>query len=209
MADSCCDTKNVEILHRSQSKTLWIVLLINGLMFFVEFFSGIYAQSLALVGDSLDMLGDFLSYSVSLYVIHKGLGAKLKASRFKAALIVLAGVGVFAQAIYRMLNQELPDATIMGGVGSLALIMNLICLYLLTKHRNDDLNFKSVWLCSRNDIIANVSVLIAAGAVMLFNSHWPDVIVGLAILIFFVRSASFIFSEAKRQSSDIGRSGVS
>lgn len=209
MSKSCCDSNNLEVLHKSQSRTLWIVLAINGVMFFVEFFSGVYAQSLALIGDSLDMLGDFLSYSVSLYVIHKGLGSKIKASRFKAALIVLAGVGVFAQAIYRLLNQELPDVTIMGGVGSLALIMNLICLYLLTKHRNDDLNFKSVWLCSRNDIIANVSVLFAAGAVMLFNSHWPDVIVGLAILIFFVRSAAFIFSEAKRQSSDIDQSGGS
>lgn len=202
MSDDCCDSKGLEKLHRTQSKTLWIVLLINGVMFFVELASGIYAQSLALIGDSLDMLGDFLAYGVSLYVIHRGANAKIKAAQFKAVLILLAGLGVFGQAVYRVVDRQIPDFEVMGIVGSIVLIANLFCLYLLTKHKNDDINFKSVWLCSRNDIIANVSVLLAAGVVFVTNSPWPDLIVGMGILFVFFRSALFILREAKNSGAN-------
>jgi len=101
----------------------------------------------------------------------------------------------------RFILREIPDVEIMSVVALVALAANVFCLVLLTKHRNDDLNFKSVWICSRNDIVANVSVLLASGAVLLTQSVWPDLIVGVGILIFFYRSGFVILREARHAQS--------
>lgn len=199
MADSCCNRKeeDLKLLAKRQAKVLWIVLGINLVMFFVEFSAGIFYQSLALTGDSLDMFGDALAYGSSLYVVNRGLAAKAKASQFKAVLMVVLGLAFGIQAAYRVFFEANPNPTAMGVIGVIALGLNLVCLALLTRHKSDDINFTSVWLCSRNDIIANVSVLVAAGFVALTDTKWPDLIVGVGIAFLFLRSAFFILKESK------------
>ncbi len=166
--DSCCQDKSCELeaLRGHQSKVLWIALAINGGMFGLEFFVGLLAGSTSLLADSLDMLGDALVYGFTLYVV--GLSARWQASAALLKGIVMAGFGimVLAQAGYHLMSPEVPDFRIMGATGVLALLANGTCLLLLTKRRNDDLNMRSTWLCSRNDIIANVGILIAAVGVL-------------------------------------------
>ncbi len=199
MGASCCDNKSEDLkdLAKSQSKVLWIILIINRVMFFVEFGFGLASHSQALMADSLDMLGDAMAYASSLYVVHLGLRAKAKASVFKASLMLITGLFVLAKSIHTFIAPELPAYETMSLVALLALAMNSLCLFLLTRHKNDDINFRSVWICSRNDIIANTSVIAASYFVFYFASPWPDLIVAIGITILFMKSSWNVFSEAR------------
>ena len=204
----CCDDKSCEIeaLRGRQSSTLKAVLGINASMFVVELTAGLLAGSVALIADSLDMLGDALVYGFSLYVIARGLRMKAVAAMFKGAIMAAFGLFVLGQAVYKIIVPEVPVFETIGAVGLLALVANGLCLALLWRHRGDDINMKSVWLCSRNDIIANLSVLFAAAGVWLTNSGWPDILVGLAIAALFLRTAFSVLREAVqtyRQSSEV------
>ncbi len=200
MAD-CCNDKACEIdaLRGRQSATLKIVLAINAVMFVVELTAGLIGHSISLVADSLDMLGDALVYGFSLYVVARGAAMKARAALFKG--IIMAGFGLFVlgQAIYRIAVPQLPLFEAIGAIGLLALAANSMCLYLLWRHRADDINMSSVWLCSRNDIIANVSVLFAAAGVWLTQSGWPDIAVGLALAALFLRSALHVLRAAIKE----------
>lgn len=200
MADSCCQNKATDLkrLAQRQAKVLWTVLVINLVMFLVEFGSGLRYESLALTGDSLDMLGDAIAYGSSLMVVSGTVLAKARASQLKGAIMVLLGLVVAGRAIYRVFFEADPSSMAMGVVGFIALAANLVCLALLTRHKSDDINFTSVWICSRNDIVANTSVLVAAGLVALTGTQWPDLIVGLGIAVLFLKSAAFVFSESRR-----------
>lgn len=178
MAKECCgcENKNLDTLAKKQSKVLWIVLVINAVFFVAEFASGILAKSVSLTGDSLDMLGDALTYGISLYVIGKSILAKGKASQFKSSVMMLTALFVLGRAITTLVTQEVPSYQVMGVMSLLALFANLVCLWLLSKHKNDDINFSSVWICSRNDIITNTSVILASYLVYQTQSIWPDVI---------------------------------
>lgn len=190
MAD-CCQNKacDLEKMPKTQSRVLWIVLSINLVMFFVEMTAGLIADSVSLTGDSLDMLGDSLAYASSLYVINLGMRAKARSALFKSALMLGSAGAVLARAVYRMAYPVTPDVTLMGSIGVVALLANATCLFLLTRHKNDDINMSSVWLCSRNDIIANVSVIGATVLVFFTGTSWPDLIVGLGITVLFTSSA--------------------
>jgi cation diffusion facilitator family transporter len=200
MAD-CCNDKACEIdaLRSRQSSTLKIVLAINAIMFAVELTAGLLGNSVSLVADSLDMLGDALVYGFSLYVVARGAAMKARAALFKG--IIMAGFGLFVlgQAIYRIVYPQLPVFETIGVIGLLALAANSICFYLLWRHRADDINMSSVWLCSRNDIIANISVLFAAAGVWLTQSGWPDIVIGLALAALFLRSALHVLRESIRE----------
>ncbi|EAZ90680.1 cation diffusion facilitator family transporter [Crocosphaera chwakensis] len=196
----CCQQKGCELaqLRKSQSKVLWSVLVINAVMFIVELGGGIRANSLSLTGDSLDMLGDALVYASSLYVLHRSRQAQAQAAFLKGSIMFLSAVIVFARASYELFTRVPPEPKLMTIVGIAALIANLICLWLLTKHRRDNLNMSSVWLCSRNDIIANTSVLGASALVALTGSFIPDFLVGLLITFVFAQSASKVLSQSWR-----------
>ena len=198
MSDSCCQSKGCELtkLKKHQTQVLWIVLFINLGMFVVEFGAGIRAASLSLSGDSLDMLGDALVYASSLYVVNKGRKAQAGSAFFKGVLMFLFAIALFARATYQLFAGITPAATIMSTVGLLALIANLICLVLLSRHRKDNLNMSSVWLCSRNDIIANTLVLVAAGLVFLTQSGLPDLAVGFLLTFVFARSAGQVLTQS-------------
>lgn len=201
MSDRCCQNKGCELtkLKKDQAKVLWVVLFINLLMFGIEFGAGLRADSLSLTGDSLDMLGDALVYASSLYVINKGNKAQAGSALLKGIIMFLFAIAVFARAIYQWFAGAAPEATIMSVVGVVALFANLICLLLLTRHRNDNINMSSVWLCSRNDIIANTSVLLAAGLVFLTHSVLPDLAVGLLLTVVFAQSAGKVLSQSWRE----------
>lgn len=197
MAD-CCNDKacEIEALQDRQSSILKIVLAINAVMFFVELTAGLLAGSVSLIADSLDMLGDALVYGFSIYVVARGARMKAKAALLKGGIMAAFGLFVFGQAVYKMVFPLVPVFEAIGGFGLLALAANSLCLLLLWRHRADDINMSSVWLCSRNDIIANVSVLCAALGVWLTSSGWPDILVGFGLAGLFLRSSLFVLRGA-------------
>jgi len=198
---SCCsnDTCSSTSAARSQGATLKVVLGINAAMFVVELTAGLLAGSSALLADSLDMFGDALVYGFSLYAVGRSMRLRAVAALLKGAIMAVFGVAVLVHTLVQASLGGLPAAPAMGAVGTLALAANLICLWLLTRHRSDDINMRSVWLCSRNDVAANAGVLVAAAAVWLLQSPWPDLLVGLAIAGLFLRSAGEVLLSALHQ----------
>lgn len=201
MMAGCCEDKAcaAEALAKRQGATLKIVLAINVVMFVVELASGLAARSMALLSDSLDNLGDALTYGLSLYAVARGPRAKVKVALFKGTLIFAAGLFVLAQVAYRIAVPAFPLFEVMGVVSLLALGANAACLALLWKHRREDVNMSSVWECSRNDIASNLAVFASAGAVWLLDSRWPDLVVGLALACFFLRSAHRVIADAMHE----------
>lgn len=199
--DDCCSDKEgaIEALKARQSATLKIVLAINAVMFVVELASGLLARSTALLSDSLDNLGDALTYGLSLYTVSRGARSKAKVALFKGGLIMAASLFVVGQVIYGVLHPGVPVFEAMGIVSLIALAANGACLALLWKHRADDVNMSSVWECSRNDIASNIAVFLAAGAVWLTQSGWPDLLVGLALACLLLRSAIHVTASALRE----------
>lgn len=197
----CCQDKacEIEALRHRQGSVLKIILGINLIMFVVELSAGLSAGSVSLIADSLDMLGDSLVYIFSLYVIAQGARMKAMAAMFKGTIMALFGLFVLGQAVYMIIFPLVPVYETIGAIGLLALAANSVCLALLWRHRTDDINMSSVWLCSRNDIIANVSVLFAALGVWSTGSAWPDIIIGLALAILFLRSAFHVLRGASAE----------
>jgi len=189
---NCCNDKacELDILRHRQKHVLQIALLINATMFIIEACAGVMARSTSLLADSLDMLGDSLVYGISLWVINKDQHWGAGVAFMKGLIMAAFGIAVLIEAIYKIVIPTLPSAPVIGIVGLLALAANTTCLFLLIGHRNDDINMRSIWLCSRNDIIANVAVLAAAGGVAISKSMWPDVTVGIGIALLFLSSAA-------------------
>lgn len=179
-----------------QKRTLIIVLGINAIMFIVIVVSAFVGHSSSLLADSLDNLGDAMTYGLSLFVVAKGAEAKAKVALFKAALILLAAIGISGQVIYKMFVPVVPSYEIMGVFSLFALAANSVCLFLLWRHRNEDVNMSSVWECSRNDIATNLSVFAAAGAVGFSGAAWPDLVVAVGLVILLIRSAVRVNSSA-------------
>lgn len=193
----CCDNEcSVNALRERQRGTLQIVLGINALMFLVIVGAALYGNSTALLADSLDNLGDALTYGLSLYAVSRGARAKAKVALFKGMLILLAACAVAGQIIYRLMVPSLPVFEVMGAFSLLGLAANLACLYLLWQHRHEDVNMSSVWECSRNDIASNLSVFVAAGAVWLSGSGLPDIAVAIGLVWLLLRSAARVISSA-------------
>ena len=187
MGANCCSTAcETTRLTKRYRKILWAALVINLGMFGVEIFAGVRADSVSLLADSLDFLGDAANYGISLLVLGMSQTLRAKASLFKALSMLTFGVGVLIAAIWHLLSGQVPDAPTMGWVGSLALLANVGVAALLYAYREGDSNMRSVWLCSRNDALGNIAVLFAALGVFGTGSAWPDLLVagimaGLAV----------------------------
>jgi len=194
---NCCDqSSELEMLRERQSGTLKIVLAINAVMFLVIVAAALYAGSSALLADSLDNLGDALTYGLSLWAVHLGLRIKARVAFFKGLLILLAALAVLAQIGYKLINPTVPSFEVMGIFSLLALAANGVSLALLWRHKTEDINMSSVWECSRNDIFANISVFVAAAGVWATGSNWPDLLVASFLVVFLLRSASRVLSSA-------------
>jgi Co/Zn/Cd efflux system component len=187
----CCNDKAcaIEALRSRQSSTLRIVLAINAALFVVEFASGLFARSTALLSDSLDNFGDATTYALSLYAVSRGARVKARVALFKGGVILIAALFVLGRVGYALMHPGMPMFEAMGIVSLIALTANATCLGLLWKHRAEDVNMSSVWECSRNDIASNVSVLLSAGAVWASGAAWPDLVVGTALALLLIRSA--------------------
>jgi Co/Zn/Cd efflux system component len=168
---------------------LRVALWINIAMFVLEFGAGVVADSTALLADSVDMLGDAIVYGFSLYVIGRGRAWQARSALLKGGVMAAFGVGVLIEVAAKLARGITPSAEIMGSVGLLALVANGAVLLFLWRRRADDLNMRSVWLCSRNDVIANAAVLLAALGVAMTGSPWPDIAVGVGIAGLFITSA--------------------
>ncbi len=196
--DQCCEAKAAELaaVRLHQGHVLVAVLVVNAAMFVVEFAAGLLSGSTALLADSLDMLGDSFVYGFSLLVLHRSLAWRARAALAKGVIMGAFGVGVLLEAGLQLGAGVPPLAPAMVAIGTLALVANAFCFSLLWRHRADDINLRSTWLCSRNDLIANGAVLVAGGLVAWSQSFWPDVIVGVAIAILFLRTAAFVIWES-------------
>lgn len=199
--DHCCENKAGELaqLRARQSRVLYIVLIINAAMFLFEFTAGWVISSTALLGDSLDMFGDASVYALTLFVLHRSARTRAGAVLIKGAFMLMFGLVVIGDAVRKSVLGVVPEAEWMGVVGLIALAANTACFMMLYLHRSDDLNMRSTWLCSRNDLIANTCVLVAAALVALTGTLWPDVMVGLAIAALFLHSAWQVLTEGRKE----------
>lgn len=198
--DECCSKKGDEIaqlaLKQDQRRVLIIVLAINALMFAIEFGAGLIARSSALQADAVDMLGDALVYVLSLFVINRGRKWEAGAALVKGGVILFLFLVIVVEVVLKILHGVHPSSRLMLIFGTLALLANLTCLALLWRFRKLNVNMSSTFECSRNDVIANLSVLLAAGAVAWLDSAWPDIIIGTLIAVIFLRSALRVLKEA-------------
>lgn len=196
MSGCCDDGCSLDRLRERQRGTLQAVLVINAVMFLVIVAAALYGQSTALLADSLDNFGDALTYGLSLFAVARGAAVKARVALFKGGLIFLAAVVVAGQIAYRLVVPGVPVFEVMGVFSLLGLAANSLCLFLLWRHRREDVNMSSVWECSRNDIASNISVFVAAGAVWLTGSGWPDIVVAMGLVWLLMRSAIRVGSSA-------------
>ena len=196
----CCAHEAEELARAARRsevrRVLFIVLAINSVMFVIEFSAGLIASSASLMADSIDMLGDALVYVVSLYVLDRSARWRAGTALFKGAFILFLGLGVIGEIIAKIVYDMPPSSLLMVIFGALALVANLYCLRLLWRFRADNVNLSSTFECSRNDVIANVGVLVAAAGVARFGSPWPDIAVAIVIAFLFLRSALRVTLEA-------------
>lgn len=193
----CCGEDTVfDGNSRAYRRALWWVIGINGLMCVVEVFFGAISGSRALLADALDFFSDTATYTLSLLVLGYPLRARARAALVKGVSLVLMGLGVLAYTLWQVVTQTVPEAHIMGVVGMAALVANLASVFILLRYREGDSNVRSVWLCSRNDAIGNVAVILAAILVAYTGSAWPDLVVAALMATLFLRSASQILRQA-------------
>jgi Co/Zn/Cd efflux system component len=194
MSASCCGSE-VKFDGRSVAyrRVLWAVIAINGTMFLAELGTGIFAGSQALKADALDFLGDTVTYALSMFVIGMPLIWRARAALLKGLSLGAMGVWVLISTAYHVFFIGIPHAEVMGAVGFIALTANVTSVFLLLKHRDGDSNVRSVWLCSRNDAIGNLAVILAATGVWATETAWPDLIVaGLMASLFLWSSVQII-----------------
>ncbi len=199
MPCACDHDCSLDGLRQRQAGTLRAVLAINAVMFFVIATAALYGGSVALLSDSLDNLGDAFTYALSLYAVSRGAAAKARVALVKGGLIFLGASVVAGQVIYKLAVPVVPQFEVMGLFSLLGLAANGVCLYLLWRHRHEDVNMSSVWECSRNDIASNLSVFVAAGAVWLTGSGWPDILMASVLVVLLMRSALRVIASARQE----------
>ena len=191
----CGDDIKFDGVSTAYRRVLWIVIAINAAMFVVEMVAGQLAGSQALQADALDFLGDSVTYSISLLVIGMPLIWRARAALFKGISLGLMGIWVLGSTLYHVLILGVPQAEIMGAIGILAFTANMASVLLLVKYRDGDANVRSVWLCSRNDAIGNLAVVLAASGVWATSTAWPDLIVAGIMASLFLWSAIQIITQ--------------
>ncbi len=209
MAGCGCDHElKFDGISRRYKTILWIVIAINALMFLVETGASMAADSMALRADALDFLGDTLTYGITLVAIGHSIRWRASAAMFKGLSLLAMGTWVLGSTVYRVLILGAPDELIMGSVAMLAFAANVVSVLLLLGYRDGDANVRSVWLCSRNDAIGNLAVMVAAGVVYYTQSKWPDLVVATLMAVLFLHSASLIIRQAHgelRQQAAVAR----
>lgn len=180
-------------------RVLWVALVVNAVMFFVEAAAGVMAGSLSLQADAIDFLGDAGNYALSLWAVSRALKVRARVATLKGITMGLFGLWVLVRAVMGVVSGEVPHAETMGVTALVALVANFGVAVLLYRYRNGDSNMRSVWLCTRNDVVGNLAVLLAAGGVFALSSRWPDLLVAGVISSLALVGAFQILSQARRE----------
>lgn len=196
---ACCEHSHLQNQSQSYRRILWTVLWLNGLMFFIELAMGLKAHSVSLWSDSLDFLGDALNYGISLFVLQQSLAWRAKASLVKAYSMGAFGIWTLATALYYLSQGRIPNYHDMGIIGVIALLINIISAVLLFREREGDSNRASVWLCSRNDALGNIAIMLAAAAVYFTQSAWPDILVALLMTTLALHASRQVIRRARAE----------
>jgi len=197
--DCCGHGATFEGLSADYKRRLWLVIAINASMFFVEMAAGAVAGSQALQADALDFLSDATTYGISLAVIGASLQIRACAAAMKAISLTAMALWVLGSTAYHVLILGIPRAEVMGAIGILALAANAASVLILMRYKDGDANVRSVWLCSRNDAIGNVAVMIAALAVWATGTKWPDLLVAAIMAGLFLSSSIQILRQSFKE----------
>ena len=196
MADCGCE---IEVANREQGRVLIILLLINACMFFIEIIFGIMSESSGLIADSLDMLADAAVYGIGWHAVGGSRLLKIKAAHLSGALQIILGVLVLLDAARRLVMGSEPESLLIISVGILAFVANFICFALISKHKEGEVHMRASWIFSKNDLIANVGIIVSGALVYLLDSRFPDLIIGMIISIIVVRGGLHIIKDANNE----------
>ena len=200
MSATCCETPISSA--PGYGRVLWIALVVNAVMFVVEVVAGVFAGSLSLQADALDFLSDAANYALSLWAVSRALKVRARVATLKGITMGLFGLWVLVRAALGVASGEVPHAEAMSVTALLALAANLGVALLLYRYRNGDSNMRSVWLCTRNDVLGNIAVLLAAGGVFALSSRWPDLLVAAVISSLALVSAFQVLRQARQEQRD-------
>jgi Co/Zn/Cd efflux system component len=199
MPGNCCNEIKFDGIDPLYKKALLVVILINAVMFVVEMLSGVRAESQALKADALDFLGDAATYALSLWAIGRAATTRANAALVKGVSLLFMAAWVFGSTLYHFYYSNQPTAITMSAIGLLAFFANSASVLILLRYRNGDANVRSVWLCSRNDAIGNLMVIIAGAAVWQSGTAWPDLIAACILAGLFVNSSVQIIRQALQE----------
>jgi cation diffusion facilitator family transporter len=196
MADCGCE---VEIKNENEKYILKRLLGINLIMFFAEFFFGIIAESTALMADSLDMLADASVYTISLYAVGKPLIKKINAAYTSGILQLLLGLGIGIDIVVKLITGHHPDPPIIVITSMFALAANIYCLVLINRQKHGEIHMRASWIFTKNDVLANLGVIIAGGLVYFSKSPIPDLIAGGIISAIILHGAYRIIADSREE----------
>ncbi len=194
MSDCGCE---IEIKDRSERKVLIQLLIINGFMFLLELSAGWWAQSTALIADAMDMLADAMVYAIGLYAVGRAAMVKAHAAWISGWFQIGLGLLVILDISHRFIMGSEPVSMLMIGVGLLALVANITCVYLISAHREGEVHMRASWVFSKNDVIANLGVIVAGALVSWTGSRYPDLVIGLLVASVVVYGGVRILRESR------------
>ncbi len=202
--DECCAPPPLDLggpkkQDDAYRRVLWMVLAINAAMFAVEVIAGLVAGSAALQADALDFLGDAANYAISLLVVGMALRYRASAALAKGATMAAFGLWVITTVVWHAVHGTLPSALTMGTVGGAALVVNVASFGLLWAYRHGDANMRSAWICTRNDILGNLAVLLAALGVFGTGTGWPDIVVAAIMALLAIQGAALVIRQASAE----------
>lgn len=203
---SCASDHEDGAQDKTYRKILWFALVTNAAMFFVELIAGALGQSLSLTADAMDFFSDASNYAITLIVLGMSLSVRAKAALFKGGCMGLVGLYVFYSSVSHIVEGTIPRAEVMGIIGFMALVTNVVVAVLLFKFRKGDANHQSIWICSRNDAIANIAVMMAGAGVWSSQTGWPDIFVGLGIAGLGLWGATQIVRKSLSEMKETGQS---
>jgi Co/Zn/Cd efflux system component len=193
ISDCGCELEEADALER---RTLWTLLAINASMFVVEAVAGWLGESTGLLADSLDMLADATVYGIGLYAVGRPLIAKARAAFASGVMQIVLGIGVLGDVARRLLVGSDPISALMIAVGAVALLANVTSLLLIAKHRQGGVHMRASWIFSKNDVIANLGIILSGALVIVLDSRFPDLVIGAAIATIVIRGGFEILREA-------------
>lgn len=182
-----------------ERRTLWILLSVNASMFLLEAVVGLLADTAGVLADSIDMFADASVYAIALYAVGRSARIQRGAAGGSGVAQIALGVGVLVEVVRRFIVGSDPASSLMIGVSAVALVANVACLLLISKHRDGGIHMRASWIFSANDVLANVGVIVSGALVMLLGSRLPDLIIGAVIAIIVIRGGITILREVSEE----------